>query len=361
MSQSHSDNPSKGIALNPISQSQFLDHLAPASILLGIPHLFFEFSEEERARHYYPGLKTLLLPFEEFSPEWVIANFDYSVLSDQWHRNTFKKKYELLSMKYGKKLRNVHCPHGFSDKGFYLKECAFEDICMVYGQHMLDLFDHWGVKEQLKDYLIVGNYRYSYWRAHKDFYQELLALEFAGKLDPNKKTILYAPTCIDREHSTTFFEVSETLFKELPSDYNLIVKPHPRLEHDDPASYHSLVLRYESKPNILILTDFPLIYPLLSIVDLYLGDMSSIGYDFLAFDKPLIFLNSLRKQAYLHQCGVVLPPEEYGQIFHVIDQSLEQEQASLSEKRKEVYDYTFGKEVPFQEVRKALESLISSN
>src|SRR5438105_1920604 len=59
----------------------------------------------------------------------------------------------------------------------------------------------------------------------------------------------------------------------------------------DPDHYYKVMPEKTSKHNLLFITDFPLIYPLLAKTDIYLGDVSSIGYDFLFFQKPMFFFN----------------------------------------------------------------------
>jgi hypothetical protein len=351
-----------GIALNPIEQKQFTDHLAPLSIALGVPLLFLNEEMLEEAKLYYPGLTAEFLPFEEFNPEWLIAHYDFSILSDQWPRDELRQKFALLEQKYGKRFRNVHCPHGFSDKGFYLKGCAFEDICLIYGQNMLDLLKEWGVEKFLNSYVTIGNIRLTYYRQHQAFYQQLIQEQILDKFPNKQPIILFAPTSEDKENLSSYFDVAEKLFTSLPSHYNLIVKLHPQLQQVRPGPYLRLLAKFEKQANIQFLSDFPLIYPLLDISDIYLGDMSSIGYDFLAFQRPMFFLNQQRRtfppdrSAFLFQCGKVIQPEQYDQIFSIIELELPNRQYET--RRAEIYHYTFGDEQPFGTIKKQLKQLL---
>lgn len=345
------------VAVNPIQQSQFTDHLAPAAIIMGCPLLFNEEEAEKQALHYYPELMTELVPFQGFNPEYLIAHYDLILLSDQFDRKTFRTKFAPLEKKYQKRIRCLHCPHGFSDKGFYLRGVAFEDIAWIYGQNMLDLLKEWGVLSELKQYVLTGNYRLSYYLKHKKFFDELLKKEVLSRFAKKKKILLYAPTCSDNEDSSSFFEAAKHLLEKLPEDYNMIVKLHPRLELDDPAFYYHILGRYEDRKNILFLKDFPLIYPLLAAADIYIGDMSSIGYDFLIFNRPMFFLNQQQRDSsqdralYLFRTGTEILPSEYSRIYSLIDQAIESDQEKFSQIRKEVYEYTFGKERSFEEIR----------
>ena len=85
---------------------------------------------------------------------------------------------------------------------------------------------------------------------------------------------------------------------------SLVIKPHPQL----PAE------KIE-RPNTLSPHRFPADYPLLNRLDIYIGDMSSIGYDCLAFDKPMFFLNQNdREGLYLFGCGVEIKKNQYAEI-----------------------------------------------
>src|SRR4029078_13076147 len=111
---------------------------------------------------------------------------------------------------------------------------------------------------------------------------------------------------------------------QLPPDYNLLVKLHPRLELDEPGLYYHLIGKYEKKPNVLFLKDFPLVYPFLAKASLYMGDMSSVGYYFLPFDRPMFFLNQQKRDSKtdrgltLFQCGTEIHPDQYKDIHSII-------------------------------------------
>lgn len=347
----------KGVGLNPLSQIHYTDHLAVVCIIMDIPLLFLDDADYTLGKKYYPGLKASLQAYHQFNPEFLITNYDVLFMSDLWDKRSFHEKYGPLEKKYNKTLRHVHCPHGFSDKGFYLKKCANEDITLIYGQNMLDLLKHNGVFENLNQYVITGNYRFTYFNQHRSFYDELVLNEVFSRFAKKQRVILYAPTWMDLENSTSFFEAYAYLLDNLPGDYNMIVKLHPRLELDDTAQYYHIVGKYEGRPNMIFLKDFPLVYPLLAHTDIYIGDMSSVGYDFLPFNKPMFFLNQQKRNPktdrglYLFRCGVDIKPDAYPLIYRFLEANLLTDQERFSHIRKEVYDYTFGVERPFAEIK----------
>lgn len=347
----------KGVGLNPSSLTHYIDHLAVVCILMDIPLLFIDEADYQLGKKYYPGLKAEMQEYSEFNPEYLITHYDVLFLSDLWDRRTFHEKYGPLEKKYKKLLRHVHCPHGFSDKGFYLQKCGNEDIVLVYGQNMLDLLQHCGVLENMYSYVISGNYRFSNFKKNRKFYDDVIQNEIANRFEKQQTTLLYAPTWLDLEESTTFFDAYADLLGKLPAEYNMIVKLHPRLELDDTAKYYQIIGKYEDKPNILFLKDFPPVYPLLAYADIYIGDTSSIGYDFLAFNKPMFFLNKYKRNSktdrslFLFQCGVEIMPEQYSQIYKIIENNLSQDKKKYSEVRKNIYHYTFGEERAFADIK----------
>lgn len=347
----------RGIALNPLSLIHYMDHLAVVAILMDIPYLFIDEETYLLAKRYYPNLNACLNDFREFSPEFLYENYDVSFMSDLWNRNTMRQKFELLEHKYHKVWRNVHCPHGFSDKGFYLSKSAMEDIVLVYGNNMIDQLKAYGYWDQIHQYVICGNYRYTYYLQHKDFYQTIFEKEIQSHFEKKQPTILYAPTWVDSEQSSSFFEACTQLLDNLPSSYNMIVKLHPRLELDDVVNYHVIIGRYEDKKNILFLTNFSLIFPILANTDIYIGDMSSIGYDFLIFDKPLFLLNKQNRDPktdrglLLFSCGVEIKQNQYSQIYDIIEKSLPLDSEKFSNPRKTMWNYTFGEQRPFCEIK----------
>lgn len=86
---------------------------------------------------------------------------------------------------------------------------------------------------------------------------------------------------------------------------------------------------------------FPSIYPLLEYTDVFVGDMSSIGYDFLTFNKPMFFLNPCEnKEAFLFQCGVEIKPNQYHDLYDIMKKELSKKDF-FSPIRKKVYSYSF--------------------
>jgi hypothetical protein len=94
--------------------------------------------------------------------------------------------------------------------------------------------------------------------------------------------------------------------------------------------------------------------------------MSSIGYDFLTFDRPLFFLNQNTRDAlhdpglYLFRTGIEIKREEYAKIYAIIDHFFQFELRPFSQIRKDVYAYAFGHRKLLEEIKEKIETAIQS-
>lgn len=342
----------KGVGINLNSANvHYMDHLAVICVIMQIPLLITDKSVLKLIEGLYPDLQIQYEDPAEVTPDFLASHFDVFFQSDLCHREDFYAKFHPFELKYNKVIRNVHCPHGFSDKGFYLEKSAYEDIALIYGENMLDLFRSRDLIQKLHSYVITGNYRYSYYKKHQMHFDSIANEQIFSCFNKQQFTILYAPTWNDEESSSSFFEATEMLLDNAPKEYNILIKLHPHLEEDDIVGYYRIKSRYEKKGNVVFIKDFPVIYPLLERADAYIGDMSSVGYDFLVFNKPMFFLNHRNIQSFLYRCGVEVQSDEYADIYRIIDRELPKDKERFSILRKDVYKYTFGEEISFELIR----------
>ena len=349
----------RGAALNPMGYPHYTDHLAAVCVMMDIPLLFTDVEHFEQARRHYPHLRAELSAWQEFTPESIVPRYNTLFVSDMWSQQQIQGRFPVNTLPDGEHLRVVHCPHGFSDKGFWFGECVDQDITLVYGQNMLDLIAHQRPELQWDRYIVTGNLRYTYYKQHMDRFNAIVEKEVLAQFAQKQPTLLYAPTWRDAEGSSSFFTAAQQILAQLPPSYNLIVKLHPNLEHDPDfmLDVYQVMSQHEERPNVHFLTEFPLIYPLLAACSAYIGDHSAVGYDFLAFNRPLFFLNHLKRDTlndratYLFRCGKVLGPDQFEQLFECIDHSLSGTTDPYSEIRQEMYHYSFAAERPFSELR----------
>jgi hypothetical protein len=349
-----------GAALNPMGYTHFTDHLAAVAVTMQIPLIFTDINHFEQSQRLYPNLKVELHDWQAFTPSYIVEHYDVLYVSEMWDRKQLRSKFEQSEKDFKKNLRIVHCPHGFSDKGYWFERCLEQDITLAYGKNMLDLIVSRRPEASLPNYVITGNLRHRYYMEHREAFDKVTYTDVFSRFAKQQPTILYAPTWRDSEDSTSFFQAAEAILSGLPKHYNLIVKLHPNLEHDHDhmVDVYEIISKYENEPNVVMLTEFPLIYPLAAKCDIYIGDRSAVGYDWLTFKKPMFFLHRGQGQPYLSRCGVVIEENNFEFIYDVIEQSLPSDH-HFKDIRDEVYNYTFGSERSFETVKQEVLAAIT--
>lgn len=301
-----------------------LDHLAPLAYSLGIPLLIDTPEVYEMGKHYYPFVDIQHAPFDLFS---IGASMDCLIVSTKHAQEELAPLFALQ----GKKMRFCFCPHGQSEKGLKderMLSMQKQDLVLFYGKRQKEIVK----PSEYRACHIIGNFRLAYYQAHKEFYDALLEKELFSNL-PKGKTILYAPTWNDPENGSSFFAHIDDLLSLLPEGFNLVVKLHPFLEKEAPAKVYQIIEKAKMHKRVKILLTFPLIYPLLNRIDLYLGDFSSISFDFLFFDRPMFFLKNTSPFA----LSSGQPLANVKQFYT----SLSQDQSSHSLDRKRLYEEAF--------------------
>ncbi len=289
-------------ALNTGSDFHLLDHIAPLAALLQMPLITTEELNDQLARTYYPQVDVQHMPDLDFQLSSIAERFDVLFECKYW--TPYLKT--LFRDVYKKEIHLVFCPHGQSDKGYktpLLAPYAWQDTVLLYGELLIEMLKDLTIWPSIANHAIVGNYRLQFYQKYRSFYDELVEKEI--RLDKKKRTLLYAPTWQDADAATSFFQHGARVISELPSDWNLIIKLHPLLEQRNPGDFYSIAALAEKKPNVFLVHHFPPVYPLLSQVDVYLGDASSIGYDFLFFQRPLYFFPTSHPGR-LHSCGKII-------------------------------------------------------
>jgi hypothetical protein len=246
----------------------YIDHLAPFCSQIGWPLIVCEPEIAVLCRKLYPDLQLIEEPLLDLKlPPGIVSCDPVPIIQAAFpHQET--KVFWL--------------PHGNSDKGW--NSPFFQgvgDTAFVYGQKMID-FMH--AKSVFPKTIRVGNFRYEYFLKHRAFYENLYP----------EIPILYAPTWEDSEKNGTFWSAFPYLIEKFP---HLAVKLHPNTIRKFEVELEILKGRY---PNLFV-DEIPPIYPLLSRCRELICDTSSIGYDFLTFDRPVHFIHP-NPHLPLHQC-----------------------------------------------------------
>lgn len=351
-----------GVCLAPGDALNHLDHLAVIAYLLDVPLVTDEESLFSITKKYYPQIKPIYIEDRTKILEFLASNYEVLFVSSTNYQRDLSLLFELI---FRKKMQFWYCPHGHSDKP--MKEFALQHMSLVYGDQMEDRLRKAGDFLHLKAYVKTGNYRFPFYLKYEAFYDQLVEEEVFSNFKKRQKTLLYAPTWHDSRASSSLFEVGEKIIKQLPDHYNLIIKLHPWIERQRPGVVHLLREKYGDKPNVVILSLYPLVLPLLKRVDIYLGDFSSIGYDFLYFDRPMFFFDSQERNdkqcpeaSFLHNVGTFISEKEYEALYPFIEAHLDQESASSSQKRKELFSYAFGPSCDLRLLRERIERQVGA-
>lgn len=331
-------NPSQTAALLIGYNEHHIDHLAPLCAYLEIPLFIADQQIYHLVSKFYPSVDA-----RAFNKNVLLENYTafISCYTNQVLQTLFAFDTRFSQL-------TIWCPHGNSDKGQnapLMESLRGEDVVLYYGKKMLDFIKDRNAFSSSCQYIRIGNYRKAYYEKHKSFYSNLYRKEISNKLLTHSCTYLYAPTWNDYEQNSSLVTCLPQLMQRLPSEMNLIVKVHPNdLQLMSPETLQ-LIYRADDKKNILILEKFPPIYPILDQVDGYIGDMSSVGYDFLGFNKPMFF-DTKRKSA-LFRCG-----ENISSFPNQID-------GEKSREREKLYDYTFSKPIERNDFWKVIREAVT--
>lgn len=312
-----------------------LDHLAPFCSLMGWPLVVTEEKIFEWAHLYYPRLQVFLWSSLEATFE-VTRHFDLVVTT--LPRVAFDELFFIAEASLGKRLRTMWLPHGNSDKGHlvpWMEALQSEETVLVYGPRMIDFLAQKKVLHTIKNIIPIGNFRFAYFQKHREFYNKLL-----DSMHLTTPFVLYAPTWSDAELSSSFEGAIDHVIHEL-SSFPLVVKPHPNAA-DKPLVIQKK-LSYDSK--VTWLDHFPPVYPLLERTSHLIGDFSSIGYDFLTFNRPMFFFNPTQRPEkdegrFLQRYGTTLTQSNLSSLSLYIKK--QHYQKELHPMREQLYHHTFG-------------------
>lgn len=351
----------------------YLDHIVPLSQILDIPLLCADVTVEQTIKFYYPSMELIYEPDVHGRWKSILDQYDQLVYCDFYRRH--HGAFQFIDYVYPRKMDSIYCPHGNSDKGertFWMERFAEEDTTILYGPKMMDFLKSKNVWDRVKKPFLIGNFRKAFYLAHQLFFEkQLLSSEFNFGHQESRCNILYAPTW-QKKHtmtqhrldSSSFFLAYPHLFKNIPENIHLYVKMHPNFDLYFNEEIAAIELQYSSHPQIHFIKNFPPIYPLLSKMDAYIGDMSSIGHDFVTFNRPLFFLNHENRQIEKTQgisffnCCKEICPEQCAHIYQIINFHLQEDQQPWSIKRKQFADYCYGDDKELSEIKALCHTLI---
>ncbi|MBI3236594.1 MAG: hypothetical protein HYZ48_02670, partial [Chlamydiales bacterium] len=238
-------------------QMHYVDHLAVLCDILKVPLLVTEEEIVQVVQTYYPNLDCRL--YDYFSIGNEVVSF-YEIVFQSVPRSFFDEAFFFSQKMAQKKVHTIWIPHGNSDKGnsiSYMEGLNQEEAALLYGKQMCEYLQRKGSFDQLKGYVLTGNFRHTYYLENRPFYDSLVEREVLAKLPPSEKVVLYAPTWIDYERSSSFFDATVPLIENLPPQWNLIIKLHPNLKMQKLWEVGEMIEKYRDVPRVLFLDGFP--------------------------------------------------------------------------------------------------------
>ncbi len=313
-----------------------LDHLAFLCALLKMPLIISDAHIYEIAQEFYPQASLAYHDYQELSADFLV-NFDTIFECGKFWTLELGPIFELF---YQKKMRFICCPHGNSDKGsaqsLHHIPLGF-DVMLTYGNHMHRLLTQTSTLNDPHALICMGDLRYQFYLKHRAHFDRLASIKIFQRFSTKKPYILYAPTWNSEDSPSSFLHATESIIKQLSSEYHLIIKLHPLLEEHQPGLTWHFIAKYEDHPDILLLREFPAIFPILEKIDIYLGDFSSIGYDFLRYNRPMFFFAPRSKATLLHQCGFSFKEDS----IHQLKEQIKDPQIELREQRQKLHAFAF--------------------
>jgi hypothetical protein len=314
--------PYSALAVLPGPRVSFLDHLIPMCHFWDIPVLCTDAWVFTCAQTFYPPTQILFAGQSDF--QQILSNYQtfLTVEPCRLHPKAFKFG-EFLYQGEGCTIAGFHGnPAKFRD-AYWIERYADEDLILLYGQYLVDYFKEKGAWSRLKKTALLGNLRKTFYEKHKFFFDRVAQPYLFPK--NHKRTLLWAPTWSYPEWQDPF----SALIEKLPADFQLMLKFHPFTHRLFPEKVNALIEKYRDREGVLILEEIPLVYPLLDQADIYLGDMSSMAYDFLSYDRPLFLMGGNS-----YPWATTVDPQSAFKAFGQKD--------LLSEERQKIYRYVYG-------------------
>lgn len=225
----------------------------------------------------------------------------------------------LRPQEHTEQTRAVQIFHGMSDKPFtYGRDFNNYIHCLCAGRRQVDRLKQNGNNHDMR-WSIIGYPKFDD------------PITVPRLFENDRKTVIYCPTWRKGNISSIeFFLDNPAVIEQIVADYNLIVKPHPNIFNHSRKLYNrKIVDKLERIPGIKLVRSGN-VMPWFRQSDLYIGDISASGYEWLYFDRPMVFLNPqpdlLQPSAdpmsttYLWQCGHLC--DRVDDLKEVIDTNL---------------------------------------
>jgi hypothetical protein len=290
--------------------------------------------------HYFAAIKPYLSHFaqenihqvslvvSEISAEYL-QNPEYAGYTHLFDTNCDLDTYDLVitpsflrAEERSDRTQAVQIFHGMSDKPFtYERDFSNYLLCLCVGQRQADRLLQTPCNQTM-NWTLIGYPKFDH------------PPTAAPLFDNDRKTVIYCPTW--RKENISSIEIfldHPDLITQLTQVYNLVVKPHPNIFNPDRQFYDQSIVdrlyQLSSLPNTKLIRSGN-VMPWYAQADLFIGDISAAGYEWLYYNKPMLFLNpqpgvlqpstDVASMTYLWQCGPVC--DQMQQLKSLVDTNL---------------------------------------
>ena len=231
--------------------------------------------------------------------------------------------------------RAIQIFHGMSDKPFtYERDFSDYALCLCVGLRQVERLLRHRHNRTMK-FAVVGYPKFDRFPSEPKAFRN------------DKPTVIYCPTWRKGGLSSVGWLIEHPeVVAEILEDYNLMVKPHPNTLNPNREYYDASIVGALRELQGVKLIHSGNVMPWLAQASLFLGDISASGYEWLYFDRPMVFLNprpgelwrsrDVGSLTYLWQCGDVC--EEPADLKSLIDRNLAQD--SYHATREEILHYS---------------------
>ncbi len=213
------------------------------------------------------GVHYKILYYEDYLYRKYLDSFfsKYDLLVGVWERGCINLPATAI-------LKKVGVTYGAGKELTFVRSSqSIYDITLDYGERSATLHSYFS------NPVITGNAKFDDWFNNTLNKKQITELE--ERLDPQKKTLLYLPTHGDLSSVDILAEKLESI-----SDmYNIIVKLHYYITREEPERVALL-----SNKKFLLYNDDTDLLPLLKKADAVISDNSSVIFDTILADKPIL-------------------------------------------------------------------------
>ncbi len=168
-------------------------------------------------------------------------------------------------------------------------------------------------------------------------------------LELGRPVVLYAPSWHARPD---LIAMNEPMLGALcrQREFNVIVKPHPNLlrpERCGGKDWHKILVELQSRNVVVVDDPDTSIYEIMSAADVLLSDVSSVIYEFLFLDRPIVvhrydrLLQAIGGQPYLNEVlSAIVQVEDPAAMLRALNEAL-QFPARRSQERRRILQERF--------------------